>query len=437
MIKDILELNRLMRRSLCSLDELHHIQTIKLRDLVRHSFETVPYYRNLFRSVGMAPSDIRTAEDLRHLPITTKASLREAGLDNILSCRADRSRCISAVTSGSTGKPFTVYASSQDMRRYRMVAFRALLKAGMRPLDRLALLGTIRPYRTRLYQRAGLFRSVSIHPMLPAKEQVKLLKTMDPTALWFYPSPLRSLLKNSPTPLNEIIRPRMLISGAEVLDPPLKRTVSGLWNSEIFNFYGAVEIGRIASECPAHEGLHVNMDHVVLECLDDRGQPVVPGEAGTAVVTTLDNQTMPLIRYRLGDRLTVLNRQCSCGCAFPLILPPHGREADILRFHNGTAMSTIALTPVLHTVDGLEQYRIIQESYDRLVLLLVLHKALTPESLSGLRDRLLAEFPCPVRLEIRVVDAIEEEKLKFRAFISRLTLETGACQGKSDLNPED
>lgn len=413
MIGELKELRQLRQNAKLGSGEIQALQELKLQEMVRHAYARVPYYRSLFDSVGLLPGDIRAVDDLDRIPITGKDDLRAAGVENIIARGVDPSTCVSAITSGSTGTPFTIYLSPRDMRTYRLVAFRALLSIGLRPRDRLAIVGITRPNRTRLYQRLGLFRSMNIHPRLPLSEQCDLLRKMDPTVLWFYPTALRSLLHYVDGPLTDLVRPRMLISVSEVLDEHLRARVREVFDLEVFDFYGAVEIGRIAVECVAHDGLHLSMDHVVLESVDG-------AHSGEAVVTTLNNFAMPLIRYRLGDIISFLPGDCSCGSFLPRITPPIGRAEELIMLPSGKALIPQGIHSILRVFSGLNQYRLIQESSDRFVLQLDWRNRPREERLPEIRAQLNQFFGEPVRLDIQNVESIPEEKLKFRAFISQL-----------------
>jgi len=221
MIRDLLELRKVTRNRKLSRDELAALQNQKLRAMVQHAYQSVPYYRSLLDSQGITAGDIRTVADLEHLPVTTKDDLRAAGLRNIISKGVNPSSCFSTVTSGSTGKPFTIYLTRSDLRTHRAIAFRSLRSMGFSPRDRIAILGITHPKRTRFYQYLGMYRSINIHPLLPIDEQIRLLKEMNPTIFWAYPTALRSFYHQTDSSLHEFIRPRMMISGAEVLDPAL------------------------------------------------------------------------------------------------------------------------------------------------------------------------------------------------------------------------
>jgi len=144
------------------------------------------------------------------------------------------------------------------------------------------------------------------------------------------------------------------------------------------------------------------------------------GKAGVTVITSLNAFTMPLIRYNLGDICKFVEKTCSCGSSFPLIEPPLGRSDDLIRLPNGMVLAPNGLFFILRSFNGIDQFRIIQESSDRFVLQIVFRENPQNETLSKIRSRIIEFLDGSVRLDIQVEDFIQDEKLKFRAFISNL-----------------
>lgn len=419
MIGEALELRRLMNNRRLSPAELEAVRDQKLQAMIRHAYENVPYYRSLFQSVGLLPEDIRTVKDLQRIPITTKDDLRTAGVERITAKGIDFAACQVVHTSGTTGKPFAIHLTGRDLRARNLIEFRALLSIGFRPQDRLAVLGPAQPHVMRLHQRLGFYRSVNISPALSLDDQIDLLKLSRPTILWAYPTVLKALLYRVNYHLDTVARPRMLITSAEVCDDMLKARIQGNLKIEMLNFYAANEVGRIAAECLAHEGLHVNEDHVILECVNSR-HPAEPGVSGEAVVTSLNALAQPFIRYRLGDVCKFTEKPCSCGSPFPLISPPLGRLDDAVKLPSGKIVSLWPFTFILRKMDRLEQYRIIQESAEHLVVELVFSGDPNDDALVRLRSRFMEHLGEPVTVEIQCVDGIRDETSKFRSFISKL-----------------
>ena len=416
MFRDLLELRRLLRHPKLSSGELDRLQTIKLQSLIRHAYQNVPYYQLLFRSAGLSQEDIRSIEDLKYLPITTKEDLKAAGLERIIAKGISPTSCRRMDTSGSSGKPFTVYLTSHEARMRRLIEFRSLLSIGFHPGDRLSVLGPEHPHPTRFHQRLGFYRSENISVFLPIEMQVRQLEKMRPTIFWAYPTLLRALLHHAGDHLNKIIRPRMLITSAEPLDEITKERAQAVWDMERFNFYGAVEVGRIATECPSHEGLHVNTDHLILECLDG-DRPTESGKPGTVLVTTLNARAMPFIRYRLGDISTPIAKKCTCGSSFPLIGPVQGREEDMIQLPSGKLLSSFGLQFILRPFNRIDQFRFIQKSPEHLLLQLAIQGSLHENFLSKIKAGFLEYLGEPMQVEIQIVNFAQEDR-KFNTFIN-------------------
>jgi phenylacetate-CoA ligase len=419
MIGEVLELRKLLHRRKLSPAALRALQERKLRAVIRHAYDNVPYYRALFTSAGLSPEDIRTVEDLKYIPVTAKDDLRAAGAEKTTTKGINLDSCHILDSSGSTGKPFTIYLTRTEAKTRRLLDFRAQLSAGFRPRDRLVVLGPERAYQTRLHHRLGLYRTEVISLLLSIDDQIRRLQRMQPTVLWAYPTVLRALLHRVDYRLGELVRPRALITSAEVFDEVLKERLRADLDIAMFNFYGSIEVGRIASECPAHEGQHVTADHLLLECLAG-DKPAGWGEPGVVVVTCLDAFAMPFIRYRLGDICSLIQKNCSCGSSFPLISSPQGRDRDMLRLPSGQLLSPMGLHSILESFTGIDQFRLIQESADHVVLQLVMQKNVPSQPLRQLQSRLIEHLPEPVRVDIQLVDFIREDTPKFKTFVSKL-----------------
>ena len=419
MIADLWELRTALRNWRLSADELNSLQERKLAAIVQHAYANVEYYRTVFRSVGLTPRDIRRVEDLRLVPVTTKAQLKAAGVANTTARGVNPAACIMTPTSGSTGMPFATYRSRREARTRHVLDFRVLLSAGLRPRDRFLSLGPAWQPQRRLHHRLGLYRTFAFSRLLPIDEQIDQVKRIRPDVFWVYPTLLRALLQGIDYRLSAIARPRVLITGAEVFDDVLRDRIRADLDVEIFNAYGAVEVGRIAHECRRHMGLHVNADSVVFECLNGDA-PADVREHGVAVVTSLNRFTMPMIRYRLEDRCQRLARRCPCGSSFPLIGPPQGRSWEMIRLPTGQMVSPLVLNVFLRELEGIDQFRVIQESPDHVVVQLASARALAADALARLEAQIRGHLREPMRVDIERVEYQRADGIKFKTFVSRL-----------------
>ena len=410
----------LMRNRSLSADALRTLQEKKLAALLRHAYHKVPYYTSLFQAAGLLPEDIRTLDDLEHVPTSDKSALRAAGPAQVLAQGVDPETCWIERTSGSSGKLFPVYLGPHEFKLRALVRLRASVMAGRRPRDVLCNLGRAAPPKGSLYERLGLYRTRYLSHYLSLKDQARELQQIKPDMIRTWPPSLRALLHSLDYRLSSVARPRALITAGEPLDPSLATRLRADLPIELFNFYTAAECGEIAGDCPAHEGLHVHADTVLVEILREDGSPAEPGEEGTVVVTSLEAYTMPFIRYRLGDRCATLAKPCSCGLSFPLIAAPLGRLEDVVRVPSGDIRSATALTSLVRLVAPIDQFRFTQERLDRIVLQVVLWKEPEAAALPTLRAKILAYLREPMEVEVQVVDTIPEQKFKFRRFVSLL-----------------
>ncbi len=419
MIAKLLAFRRLLAARSLPPGALERLRNERLQATIRWAFETVPYYRELFQSSGVSPGDIRTTADLKHVPVTTKRQLVAAGLAATTSSGVDPAACTRVATTGSTTSPLRLYMTPREERLHRLVQFRTLLGMGLRPSDRMAVLSAVRPHRQGLHQRLGLYRSRNIPRFVSPGEQLLALQRFQPTVIWAYATVLREVLDLIDFQISRIVRPRAVISAGEVLDPLVRQRLFSNLEAELYHLYGSTEAGVIAGDCSEHQGLHVNSDQVVLEIVDQEGNgPVPAGRLGAAVVTTLNMRATPLIRYRTGDMLSCVGRQCPCGSPFPLIGVPPGREDDVIVLPSGRRLYPLDCD-AFQALDEVRQYRFVQGRLDRIELQVRLRHLPDEETLPKIGGRVGAWLGEPIPLEIRVVDRFPDRKLKFRTIVSR------------------
>jgi phenylacetate-CoA ligase len=399
-------------------EQLEELQLRKLRAVVRAAIRDVPFYRELYEKCGVDADQIRTLDDLRRLPMVTKAQMRASGLETVVSELLARQCRATLHTSGTTGVPLTIPLAPVDTRIRSLVEFRGLLTLGFRPLDTLVTVGPGFRRPPAFHERLGLFRTVVVSGAYSLDEQVRRLRRLRPDILWCYSSELRALLHHADHPLRDV-RPRLLIVSAAVLDDSVRRMAEQELRCPVFLSYGCMETGRIAIECPTHHALHVVADHVLLEIVNG-DREVRPGESGEVVLTTLNQAAMPFIRYRLADLTSWLGERCGCGSAFPVIRAPEGRVEEPLRFRNGLQLSPTRFSIALRALDGVDRYLVVQESLDWVRVLIASIRPLKTDELDRLRAHLLDGIPAGVRLDFEQVDRIEEVAKKHRQMISKL-----------------
>ncbi len=173
--------------------------------------------------------------------------------------------------------------------------------------------------------------------------------------------------------------PRAVISSASTLMPHMREKIQDVLGAPVFDRYGSREVAALAAECDHHAGLHVLGETAVVEVVDDTGMDVAVGCEGDVLVTTLANFTMPLIRYRIGDRAVLGPELCSCGRPYPLLSAITGRTCSCLRRPDGgiVSMSVVSLILGVECNDGaIKTFQVVQESLDDIVVRVVPHQGM-------------------------------------------------------------
>ena len=418
MIGELLEFRR--ARRVLGLDQtaLRELQDAKVRAVVGSAYERVPFWRRRLDAAGLAPGAVRGVADLARLPSVSKTELVAAGPSEVVARGVDPARCMSFNTSGTTGEPFTLYANADEIRVHRIIQFRALLGAGYGARDRLVVLGPGRGLPSGPHQRLGIYRRDHLWPTMPVGEQIDQLRRLSPDVLWIYPSCLYAILERTDFRLSAVCRPRVVVSSAEIFGPEKKEMLRADGGIEHFDLYGCVEFGRVAWECSAHDGLHVNVDHVVLEIEGDVGRcPLTGARLGEVVLTSLANVSVPLLRYRLGDVVGLLDGPCRCGSAFPRITYPLGRTRDLLRTPSGSGITAGPMTHVLRGRSWVARFQIIQEAYDELRLLVVARRPPEASEITAVQRDAQAYMREPMTIRVELVERIVQGPGKFRDVI--------------------
>jgi phenylacetate-CoA ligase len=418
---------RLARGHCLSLEERESRQLESLRRILTHANDTTDLYRQRFAAIGFDPRDLRGLPDLAGLPILSKQDIR-----NQRACLL--SRAIPAAlhrhkrTSGSTGVSLEVTVDLPCNEWQRGVTLFRDEWTGWRLGEWRALLWGNPPPLVTWRQRA---RNAWL-------ERMFFLDTlsMDDTALATF---ARHVSNERPTLLfghahslalfarfwQEHAYPRQafkgIISTAMVLHPHERRAIETAFESRVFDRYGCEEVSLIASECAAHQGMHVNMDSLVVEILEDGHAD----RGGRIVVTDLRNRAMPLIRYEIGDRGIMASQACPCGRTYPLLERVLGRVADYLVSPRGELISGISLTENFATlIPGVEQAQLIQDRLHHLQVRVVPDTGFGEASRARIAGLIGERFGAGMEHDVEVVERIPQEPSgKYRFSICLLSEE--------------
>ncbi len=388
-------------------DALRALGARRLRALLVAA-QRAPFHAERMRAAGLTrPAALRDLElpiALQSLAPLSKRELLAAGDAALHDGRVHES-WFSSRSSGSSGEPFRVWYDARAWATLKyLVKARARRAAGMRWTDRVAILDAIpvADEGSATLERMGRLRRISVFRE-PA-EIACMLAAYQPAAIYALPSVLLELARTTEVRTLRARANRVFTSG-ELLTPDARRTIASAFGADVRDVYGTSETKEITWECHAGSR-HVSSNVVHVEILDERDEPVAPGDEGEIVVTLLVNRAMPLVRYRTGDRGTLRSLPCPCGRAGPVMGIVSGRETDTLELPDGTTRSPYQLTMALEHVPDLAQYQIVQSELSMLRVSAVLNGDARDTAAGEIERALRAELPANVRVEVEIVDRL-------------------------------
>lgn len=321
--------------------ELEALQLGLLRDHIDFASRKSSYYRQLFRAAGVDAQSVRSLQDLQQFPFINKHLLRERQtsqplLGDLLAVDEREVVYVSA-SSGSTGVPTLSPFTARDFDGWQDVQARLFYAAGVRDLDRYlhALNFSLFVGGPDVIGAQKLGALCFWAGTVPAERLLFLMQQFQPTVTWTTPSYAWYLGETARSqgidPARDLSIRRIIVAGEPGGSiPATRKAIENLWNAELYDFYGISDIfGASAGMCSERSGLHFSEDHHLIEVLDPvSSEPVADGEKGEMVLTTLQKQARPMIRFRTGDIVSRDRSVCPCGRTHARIVI-HGRTDDM------------------------------------------------------------------------------------------------------------
>ena len=423
----------LTRTEWASQAELEAYQDERLRLVVAHAYEHVPFYRRRFDDLKLTPADVRCRADLPKLPCLTRDDIRQHFDD--LRSRAFPARALrTGHTSGTTGTPLTIGYDRDTVWMTYAVFDRHYRWAGCRlgpDGDRIAVargnvivpLDQRRPPFWRTNHRHHQLLLSSFHLSkgnLPA--YFDALAAFRPAVMDGYPSTLFLLAKYLQTK-GEYFPVKAAITSSETLYEFQREVIEERFQCRVFDYYALAERAVFSHECDRHEGHHLAMEYGVAEVTDADGMPLPRGEVGRLVGTSLHNLAMPLIRYVTNDRTALRPGRCSCGRNLELMEDVTTKAEDVLTLGDGRLISPSVLTHPFKPLDCIEGSQIVQTEPNAVVVRLIPRKSYTAAHTTQLVSDLKARLGDDVTVDVQFVEQLEISKNgKFKWVISRVPL---------------
>lgn len=417
--------NALEKSQWYSPEQLRQLQIKRLKALLMHANDHVPYYHNLFAQIKLNVHEVDSLDVLTHIPFLDKAIIRN---NSELLKSSVPAGLAKFNTGGSSGQPLNFFISLERVSHDVAAKWRATRWWGVDIGDpELVVWGS--PIELGAQDRVRLIRDKLLRTqLLPAFElsDKKLLgflddiKSVKPKMLFGYPSALGRIAKYALDQSIDMtsVGVKVVFVTSEYLYEEQREMIEKCFSCQVANGYGGRDAGFIAHECPARN-MHITAEDIIVEIIDTDGNPVKAGESGEIVVTHLATAGYPFVRYKTGDVGILDDQQCSCGRGLPLLKEIQGRTSDFVVSQLGDVIHGSALRYILREYTNILEYKIIQETKELTRIMLIVDESFTKlheqEVIQSFKNRLGDR----TKVQIEYVQEIPAEKSgKFRFVIS-------------------
>jgi phenylacetate-coenzyme A ligase PaaK-like adenylate-forming protein len=396
-------------------------QKERLLELVSYARTQSRYFALVYRDVPEQVTSITQlpvvtkAEMMNHFdewvtdPAITKHDAEAFIADPSLIGHDYHDRYVICTTSGSTGIPAILIHDHGALAVYNVLGYIRSLPVFLSSLRNIGALLRGKARLAAIFVTGGHFlgntmsarrsrnmpwRAKTQHlfsALTPVAELVRELNAFQPVIVGGYPSVLEVLAKEQDAGRLHI-HPVLINAAGETLTDAVRQHIAAAFKSSVGNYYGSSEAVGLTFECK-HKQLHVNSDWYILEPIDEHDQPVLPGQLSQSVlVTNLANRVQPIIRYKMGDRVTISPDICQCGSTFPII-QVIGRTDEVLtlRTLQGEVVQILplAISSIAEETQGVYSCQIIQTEPLKLKVRLAVKEIGTEQSVwEALKERL-------------------------------------------------
>ncbi|RYY22017.1 MAG: phenylacetate--CoA ligase family protein [Chitinophagaceae bacterium] len=399
------------------------MQEKKMHELLDYVNRQSAFYRNLFKQHNIDPERIRTVEDLRLIPPTTKEDLQQHNDDFLC---VSKSKIVEfSSTSGTLGKPVTVALTESDLQRLSFNEYLSFLCADGTPGDIYQLMLTLdRQFMAGIAYYSGIRKMgagiIRIGPGVPSM-QWETIQRLKPTAIVAVPSFIVKLIqyaKEHNIDINKTSVKKAVCIGENIRNTDFTLNILGKkiteeWNIRLYSTYASTEMQTAFTECGHGRGGHFHPELVIVELLDEHNEPVGAGEAGEVTITTLGIEGMPLVRYKTGDICMYFDDTCACGRSGMRLSSVMGRKKQMIKY-KGTTLYPPALFDLLNEMEEIIDYVVEVYSNDLGMDEVLLH--LLPANYAEDTDRKIRAYlqaRLRVSPHVTYIAAAEIQKMQF------------------------
>lgn len=357
-------------------ERLTKLQSERLSNMIQRLYFNVPFYRNLFQQKGMEPGDIKSIDQLKDLPFTTKQDLRDNYPFGLFAVHSSEVVRVHA-SSGTTGKPTVVGYTRKDLNTWSEVIARTLTAAGAGKDDVIHIAYGYGLFTGGLGVHYGAEKiGATVIPMSGGntQRQLQLMQDFGSTIIACTPSYALFLAEAMAEAgiQKGSLKLKAGVFGAEPWTEEMRREIEDKLKIKAIDIYGLSEVigPGVATECVHQCGLHVNEDHFIPEIVDPKTlQPLPPGQIGELVFTCLTKEALPLLRYRTRDLTTLNYEKCECGRTIVRMQKCLGRSDDMLIIRGVNVFPSQIETVLLEMSETKPHYLLIVDRINNLDVL--------------------------------------------------------------------
>jgi phenylacetate-CoA ligase len=416
--------NFLLKSQWWSEEELAGYQEDRLRRLIRHAYENVPYYHDLFTRMHLTPGDIRSIADLKKLPLLTKEDFRKHGPEMFIARNIPRKDTYLTGSSGSTGEPLH-YLITRDAYSFNIAAnLRGWYWMGYRLGDKFVKLSQNprgkkeKKIQDLVNRNKYLFAQQLTGPNF--ESIVGSLRSYRPSIIRGYPDPLFFLARYLRDHGIDDIKLKAVTSTGNILFPEARALIEQQFHCKIFDSYSC-EGAPNYFECSTHECYHSSMEYGISEVYKSGNEMASPGERGRLVITDLMNYAVPFIHYDTQDIVVRSSAKCSCGRNLSGVSKIEGRDNDLLITPRGKYLIVHNFTGFFQSpeMQSISQFQVYQDRLDHMIIRLLVNDQYNADIERYIKQYWHDYIADGVNIEIRVEDEIIPSPSGKRRFLIR------------------
>ncbi len=396
-------------------------QEERLKQLISHIYEYVPFYNEWFKKHDLKPEDVSQINDLKKLPVISKTDISKSPR-LFKSTNLDAHNSIRMYSSGSTGEPFELFISREAFSMKYAAALRGWYWMGYRLGDHYAKLSQNK--RSSKIKKLQDFMNNCSYIYIPDLSKSSLqdviysLEKLKPKFVRCYPDPLMFIAKILKTKNKYLQGVKAINSTGNILTKESRALIEERFNCPVFDSYSC-EGGALFYEGPNRENYLGSSEYAITEIINIEGDEVKPGEIGMHVTTDLWNYAMPLIRYNTQDLVVKSATESSCGRQMTGLEIIIGRDNDILITPAGNLLIVHLFTIYFEYYNSIKQFQIEQLQQDEFIFRLVVSESFTSEIMKEIHDYWQNFLGYNVKLSIEIHNSIPTLYSGKRRFLIR------------------